>query len=121
MRGLIAGFLILLVSTGRAVGATERGAGVFADETLSALQSRLGLLRRSIVEIARALPDLPAGIGRVVHTLHESGDAPSLLILAVMIAAIFLAAFAAVRAICLLIAFSTITQYSTPSHRSLVL
>ncbi len=77
---------------------------MFADETLSALQARLALLRRSIVEIADAIPDLPAGIGRVFHTLNAAGEGRHLLVPVAQIAAIFLVAWLVVRVTRILLA-----------------
>lgn len=71
MRGLIASCLVLMLATTRHVHAAERDAGAFADETLSALQARLGAMRRSIVEIASAAPDLPVGFGNVLYALND--------------------------------------------------
>ena len=98
MRSLIAGCLVFVLATTRRVNAAERDAGAFADETLSALQARLGTLRRSIVEIASAAPDLPAGIGNVLHALSDRNAVQSGFSLVVVIAGILLAAIVAVYA-----------------------
>ncbi len=97
MRRLTLGALAVVLSSRSSANASDESSGVFADGTLQSLKAGFGLLRRSIVDIAGAFPDLPVAIARSVQALVDPQAGRSLASLAATIFFIFLASLASAR------------------------